>query len=728
MPLFHFVEVLLRHPIVVGALALVVAILSGAGKAVGLPRLFWHERRLYRFLAGLTTTLLAAESLLVTYLLEGESRFPGAGGFNRFLIIGGIAWVVVVGTIGALQTFRQVRSTSQPGRMPSSGGGIAPGIRALDEPGPAQRTEVQLPVVAFMAGVALAVGVVFLVVLGTRQIHIPLIEERLYAWLNEWRPVSDPGLHVVAAISFALPLATFVVLRRQATPGVGICVLLALVLAAYAGIQFWAQNSGLGFLILLALLWWSGGPRYKLRIPSLSQFYRSPLPYPPPDGSQPRPERAPLRYDAALDAPGGEPGGRRLIIVCASGGGIRAGTWTAAVLGQLDEIEGFRAATRLLTGASGGMVGAASWLALAAKRNAAPGVPAPPDSWPDLMKAVAMDSLTPAARQLVFHDIPLAFLSLNNLHDRGLALEEAWCENLKSKLGIDLRISFGELRSGEESGRWPSLVFSPMLVEDGRRLILSNLDLTRSTNHYVRWLSSKDSGPEPVTGCASRTAYHLFQVCPQDWTRFPLSTAARLSASFPYVSPAVLLPTEPRRRAVDAGYYDNYGLELGCSWLRELLEQRKDWLEKNISGVLVIQIRDNVSELSVNPESEEQKRQIRERARSSESRLSRSLEGLTSPPAGVLAARESVTLFRNDAQLEALSHLYASAFHNEDFLTTTVFEFRGEASLSWHLAEDEVSRLEAQARAKGIREKLDAIKSWLKRTDYWARRPSSVGA
>ncbi len=711
MPLFHFVEVLLRHPIVVGALALVVAILSGAGKAVGLPRLFWHERRLYRFLAGLTTTLLAAESFLVTYLLEGESRFPGAGGFNRFLIIGGIAWVVVVGAIGALQTFRQVRSTSQPGRMPSSGGGIAPGIRALDEPGPAQRTEVQLPVVAFMAGVALAVGVVFLVVLGTRQIHIPLIEERLYAWLNEWRPVSDPGLHVVAAISFLLPLTMFVLLRRQATPGVGICVLLALVLAVYAAI------------------WWSGRPRYKLRIPSLSQFYRSPLPYPPPDGSQPRPESTPLRYDAALDARGSEPGGRRLIVVCASGGGIRAGTWTAAVLGQLDEIEGFRAATRLLTGASGGMVGAASWLALAAKRNAAAGVPAPPDSWPDLMNAVAMDSLTPAARQLVFHDIPLAFLSLNNLHDRGLALEEAWCENLKSsKLDIDLRISFGELRSGEESGRLPSLVFSPMLVEDGRRLILSNLDLTQSTNHYVRWLSSKDTGPKPVTGCASRTAYHLSQVCPQDWTRFPLSTAARLSASFPYVSPAVLLPTEPRRRAVDDGYYDNYGLELGCSWLRELLEHRKDWLERNVSGVLVIQIRDNVSELSVNPESDEQKRQIRERARSSDSRFSRSLEGLTSPPAGVLAARESVTLFRNDSQLETLSHLYANAFDNEDFLTTTVFEFGGEASLSWHLAADEVNRLEAQARAKGIREKLDAIKSWLKRTDYWARGPSSTGA
>jgi len=720
LPLFHFVEVLLRHPIVVGTLALVVAILLGWGKTVGLPRLFWHERPLYRLLAGLATTLLAAESLLVTYLLEGESRFPGSDGFNQFLIVGGIVWLLVIATICALQTIRQVRSTRRTGRAPSSGGGIAPSIRAVDEQGLAHGMEVQLLVGAFLAGVGLGVIAVFLIVRFTRQIHVPVVAEHLFAYLSQWRTLSDPGLHVVAAISFLLPLTMFVLLRRQATPGVGICVLLALVLAVYAAIEFWARNAGLGLLILLALLWWSGGLRYKLRIPSLGNSYGNPLPYPPPNRPRLKPDPIPPPYDAALDAGDSKPGRRRLIIVCASGGGIRAGTWTAAILGQLDEIEGFRAATRLLTGASGGMVGAASWLSLAAKRNTAPDVPAAPNSWRDLMDAVAMDSLTPVARQLVFRDIPLAFLGWNNLQDRGRALEDAWCDNLKSKLGIDLRISFGNLRSGEESGKWPSLVFSPMLIEDGRRLILSNLDLTQLTDHCVRWLSSKDTGATPVTGCVSRTAYHLSQICPQDWTQFPLSTAARLSAAFPYVSPAVLLPTEPRRRVVDAGYYDNYGLELGCSWLRELLEKRKAWLEKSISGILVIQIRDNVSELSVNPELEEQKQRIRERTRSSDGRLSRSLEGLTSPPAGLLAARESVTLFRNDSQLEAMSHLYANALQSEDFLTTTVFEFGGEASLSWHLAGEEVNRLEAQARSKGIRQKVEAIDFWLKQKGYWA--------
>lgn len=146
------------------------------------------------------------------------------------------------------------------------------------------------------------------------------------------------------------------------------------------------------------------------------------------------------------------------------------------------------------------------------------------------------------------------------------------------------------------------------------------------------------------------------------------------------MSGAVLLPTEPRRHVVDAGYYDNYGLELACNWLRELLERRQDVLQKHISGILLVQIRDNVSELSVNPESDARRESLREPSSTGGSRLLRALEGLSSPPAGLLAARESVMLFRNDSLLESLSHLYSSAF-GEDFLTTTVFEFGGEASL-----------------------------------------------
>jgi len=740
VPLIYFAEAMLRHPIVLVPPALVLAILYGAGKPFGLPRLFWNERRLYRFYAGVAMTLLAADALLVAYLLDGLDAPARRSSFLDFILVGALLWLLLVGPVALLQHARYRRSKRQDGGIRENqdvapairkveSRGIAPAIRKVDEGGLSSRAALQAPAGALTAGIAVGAVFAFSLALVTRSdFMVPLTNLLSSIASGFGHPVSEPWLHSLALISIALLLVVFVFLRKRASPGVGLCFVLALGLAFYTAIEFWARNAGFGLLLLLLLLWWAGGLRYKLRIPSLMSLYRQPVEYPPPMHSDEPPTPAPLRFDVAVTPALRQLGTRRLILVCASGGGIRAATWTAAILGQLDEIEGFRAATRLLTGASGGMMGAATWLALTATRNSVPGSPASPGTWQSLMSAVAMDSLTPVARQLVFNDIPLAFIGRDNLRDRGLALEAAWCENLKSKLGINLDMPLEKLRDGEESGRWPSLVMSPMMIEDGRRLIISNLDLTEMTDHYVRWLSSKKTGAEPTTSLASRTAYQLWQLCPQAWAKFPLSTAARLSAAFPYVSGAVLLPTKPRLHVVDAGYYDNYGLELASNWLRKLFEQRQDFLKKNISGILVIQIRDNVSELSVNPQSDAWREKRRESEAASGSRLLRALEGISSPPSGLLAARESVMLFRNDSLLESLSHLYSSAF-GEDFLTTTVFEFGGEASLSWHLAPEEVRMLEAQARSKGIQLKLKAIDSWLKERDYWnrARRPSIDG-
>jgi len=721
MQLLYFAEAMLRHPIVIIPPTLVFAILCGTGKAFGLPRLFWNERWGMRFYAGLAATLLAAEAFLVAYLLDGLNRPSRCISFFDFLVVGVVVWLVLVGWRSLVQGGRYRRSKDQKGGI-GENRGIAPAIRQVDTEGLSSKAAVQVPAGALMAGAAVGALIAFLLVSVTQTQSVTrLMHVAPFSALELWRPLPEPELHLLAAAAFVLLLGTFVSLKNRASPAVGLCVLLALGLAVYTAIEFWAQNAGLALLMLGLLLWWAGGRRYKLRIPALSELYAHPVPYPPSIEINELPQSRPLPYDVALSTGDSHNGQRRLIVVCASGGGLRAATWTAAILGQLDEIEGFRAATRLVTGASGGMMGAASWVALLARRNEAPGNPAPRGSWQQLMSAVAMDGLTPLVRKLVFHDIPLAFIGRDNLQDRALALESAWCENLKAKLDINLRISFDDLRQGEASGRWPSLVLSPMLIEDGRRLIISNLDVTDINDHYVRWLSSKATGAEPTTGLASRTAYQLWQISPQAWGHFPLSTAARLSAAFPYISSAVLLPTRPRRHVVDAGYYDNYGLELAGNWLRELLEQRKSLLEKVISGILVIQIRDNVSELSVNPQSDKKRERTLARERRSvlDSRLSRALEGLTSPPEGFLAARESVMLFRNDSLLETVSHLYTSAF-GADFLTTTVFEFGGEASLSWHLAAEEVQMLQNQAASPGIRLKLQAIKSWLHKTDYWA--------
>src|SRR5581483_1643232 len=89
------------------------------------------------------------------------------------------------------------------------------------------------------------------------------------------------------------------------------------------------------------------------------------------------------------------------------------------------------------------------------------------------------------------------------------------------------------------------------------------------------------------------------------------------------------------------------------------------------------------------------------------------IEGLSSPPEALLAAMDSVALFRNDAQLETVTHLYQAAGGTPDFLTTAVFEFKGEASLSWYLTADEIAGLEDQVGSDAISGKIAAIARWL---------------
>ena len=65
---------------------------------------------------------------------------------------------------------------------------------------------------------------------------------------------------------------------------------------------------------------------------------------------------------------------------------------------------------------------------------------------------------------------------------------------------------------------------------------------------------------------------------------FTLRTAVRLNATFPVLSPAAALPTNPPRRVVDAGYYDNYGLLVAARWI----ERHEKWLAETKTEVWVL--------------------------------------------------------------------------------------------------------------------------------------------
>ena len=61
-----------------------------------------------------------------------------------------------------------------------------------------------------------------------------------------------------------------------------------------------------------------------------------------------------------------------------------------------------------------------------------------------------------------------------------------------------------------------------------------------------------------------------------------------MSATFPYISPVVSLPSEPRIEIMDAGLRDNYGLETSLRFIKTF----NDWIAENTSGIVIIQLRD----------------------------------------------------------------------------------------------------------------------------------------
>ncbi len=354
----------------------------------------------------------------------------------------------------------------------------------------------------------------------------------------------------------------------------------------------------------------------------------------------------------------------RLVVISTSGGAIRSATWTTRVFVELDqEIPDFHRHVRVITGASGGMLGAAYCVAELADVEEGKARPLA-ERGDELFENISQDSLQDVVRWYVLRDLPQAWLkpALGRIdylnRDRGMAIERRWQRSTNGKLGC----TFGRLRPLEEEGRIPSLLFSPMIVEDGRRLLLSNLDVSDLVSVQVC-----DGGP------ASVTAWEFSACFPGQLAEVKLSAAARMSASFPYITPAGQLPTNPPVRVVDAAYFDNYGVNLATSWLWKKIDQVKDM------EVILVQIRGT----------------LETDARGSRADALKPRKGLwfssvTTPLEGLATANLTVAGYNSDERLAGLCQYMQGQGVP---LHVVTFDFPGPSTLSWHLSVPEKEAL-----------------------------------
>ena len=62
-----------------------------------------------------------------------------------------------------------------------------------------------------------------------------------------------------------------------------------------------------------------------------------------------------------------------------------------------------------------------------------------------------------------------------------------------------------------------------------------------------------------------------------------------MSATFPYITPSVTLPSNPPIEIMDSGVTDNFGISDALRFIYAY----KDWIARNTGGVLILAIRDS---------------------------------------------------------------------------------------------------------------------------------------
>lgn len=266
----------------------------------------------------------------------------------------------------------------------------------------------------------------------------------------------------------------------------------------------------------------------------------------------------------------------RLIILNCSGGGLRAAMWTHFILQETDERTGgvFFQSTHLITGASGGMIGAAYYRDLAATTNLAERL----SNKENYLHNISKDLLNKVAFNLAAHDIFLRYRKFDfkgetYLKDRGHSFEE----QLNKNTDYVMDKSLADYIIPEYNSEMPLMVYSPTIINDGRRLIIGAQPYAFLNGTHF---DNKSIGPENVE------YIKLFKNNRALDTKY--TTILRMNSTFPYILPMVSMPTKPEIHVMDAGIRDNYGTKSTVRYIVALQE----WLKENTGGVIVVETRD----------------------------------------------------------------------------------------------------------------------------------------
>jgi hypothetical protein len=393
----------------------------------------------------------------------------------------------------------------------------------------------------------------------------------------------------------------------------------------------------------------------------------------------------------------------KIIFVTVSGGGQRSALWTLNTLQTLDKrLQGkLFANTVLITGASGGLIGASYFREIYLRKLRGENIDLYDKKY---LTNISKDNLNPVIFSMVVSNPLIGFqkyeyAGYKYVKDRGYAFEQQINKNMEGFLDKTL----SAYRIPEKTAEIPLLIMSPIIINDGRKLYISAQPISFMTT--VDTLERSAVG-EKVKGIEFS---RFFKNQNADSLRY--LSALRMSATFPYITPNINLPSNPPMEIMDAGLADNYGVSDAVKFISEF----KEWINENTSRVIILSIRDTEKDTEI------------------EKNVRRSFfTSLFSPIGSLYTNWDNLQDINNDNSIELLKDIVPN-LHRIDFeyrTKTTPFELfdknSGEirekaqqsedrkVSLSWRLTATEKDNILKNVNAFHIHQSMQRLDSLLK--------------
>jgi hypothetical protein len=276
---------------------------------------------------------------------------------------------------------------------------------------------------------------------------------------------------------------------------------------------------------------------------------------------------------------------------------------------------------------------------------------------------ISKDILNPVAFTITVNDLFLRIkqFKYDNTYyttERGYAFEHQLQLNTNFFLEKKLR----DYAAAEAKGIIPTMVLSPTVVNDAKRLIIATRNMA--------FLGSN----MPVAHVRSRPIVDNIEFLrffeKQNAGNLRFSTALRMSATFPYIMPNISLPSTPAIQVMDAGIRDNYGLSLAIKYLYTF----REWIAQNCSGVIIIQLRDKMKDFDI-----------------SQTTGKSMFQNITSPIGSFYTNWPYIQNYDQDQELQYAGHWFAAPI---DVIQLQLEDDpKNPISLSWHLTEREKKKV-----------------------------------